>query len=220
MNGAAKDIEYYARALRAPRIADGYRSLGDRAREAGWSHEEYLAGVLSREIAEREASGAALRIRAARFPGHKLMEEFNFDHQPAADRNLVAHLGTGGLPGGSQERGPARSPAPGRPIWPSGSGSGPRAPGIASCSTPRPDGYRDWPKPTTAAVCPRNWPSCAVSSCSSLTKSATSPSTRTRPTCSSSWSHPAMNTLPWCLPTTSPLAGGAKSSATRQWPRQ
>lgn len=37
---------------------------------------------------------AALRIRAARFPGHKLLEEFNFDHQPAADRNLVAHLGT------------------------------------------------------------------------------------------------------------------------------
>ncbi|WP_232223612.1 hypothetical protein [Arthrobacter sp. FB24] len=48
-----------------------------------------------REVAEREASGAALRIRAARFPGHKLLDEFNFDHQPAADRNLVAHLGTG-----------------------------------------------------------------------------------------------------------------------------
>ena len=95
MNGAVKDIENYARALRAPRIADGYRTLGDRAREAGWSHEEYLAAVLSREVAEREASGAALRIRAARFPGHKLLEEFNFDHQPAADRNLVAHLGTG-----------------------------------------------------------------------------------------------------------------------------
>ena len=45
--------------------------------------------------AEREASGAALRIRAAKFPAHKLLEEFNFDHQPAADRNLVAHLGTG-----------------------------------------------------------------------------------------------------------------------------
>jgi DNA replication protein DnaC len=47
------------------------------------------------EVAEREASGAALRIRAARSPGHKLLEKFNFDHQPAADRNLVAHLGTG-----------------------------------------------------------------------------------------------------------------------------
>lgn len=218
MNGATKDIEYYTRALRAPRIADGYRSLGDRAREAGWSHEEHLAAVLSREVAEREASGAALRIRAARFPGHKLLEEFNF-HQPAADRNLVAHLGTGVFLEEAKNVVLLGPPAPAKPIWPSGSESGPHTPGTASCSTPRPGGYQDWPKPTTAAACPRNWPSCADTNCSSLTKSATSPSTRTRPTSSSSWSHPATNTPPWCLPATSPSAGGAKSSATRQWPR-
>ncbi|WP_232085172.1 ATP-binding protein, partial [Arthrobacter sp. SO5] len=61
----------------------------------GWSHEEYLAAVLSREVSEREASGAATRIKAARFPAHKDLEEFNFDHQPSADRTLIAHLGTG-----------------------------------------------------------------------------------------------------------------------------
>ncbi|WP_081710284.1 ATP-binding protein [Arthrobacter sp. 35W] len=93
--GAGKDIEYYARALRAPRIGDGYRPLANTAREAGWTHEEYLAAVLSREVAEREASGSALRIKAARFPGHKMLEDFNFEHQPAADRSLIAHLGTG-----------------------------------------------------------------------------------------------------------------------------
>ena len=92
---AGKDIEYYARALRAPRIGDGYRHLADNARTAGWSHEEYLAAVLSREVVEREASGAALRIKAAKFPGHKTLDNFNFEHQPAADRSLIAHLGTG-----------------------------------------------------------------------------------------------------------------------------
>jgi DNA replication protein DnaC len=95
MTGTPSQIEYYARALRAPRISDGFRRLGDQARDAGWSHEEYLAAVLSREVAEREASGAATRIKAARFPAHKDLEEFNFDHQPSADRNLIAHLGTG-----------------------------------------------------------------------------------------------------------------------------
>ena len=94
MSGIPSQIEYYARALRAPRISDSFRRLGDQARDAGWSHEEYLAAVLSREVSEREASGAALRIKAARFPGHKALEEFNFDHQPGADRNLIAHLGT------------------------------------------------------------------------------------------------------------------------------
>ena len=88
-------IEYYSRALRAPRISDAFRRLGDQARDAGWSHEEYLAAVLSREVSEREASGSALRIKAARFPGFKTLEDFNFEHQPSADRNLIAHLGTG-----------------------------------------------------------------------------------------------------------------------------
>lgn len=91
----ASQIEYYSRALRAPRISDAFRRLGDQAREAGWSHEEYLAAVLSLEVSEREASGSALRIKAARFPGFKTLEDFNFDHQPSADRNVIAHLGTG-----------------------------------------------------------------------------------------------------------------------------
>jgi DNA replication protein DnaC len=91
----ASQIEYYSRALRAPRISDAFRRLGDQARDAGWSHEEYLAAVLSREVSEREASGSALRIKAARFPGFKTLEDFNFDHQPSADRNLIAHLGSG-----------------------------------------------------------------------------------------------------------------------------
>jgi DNA replication protein DnaC len=94
MSGAASQIEYYARALRAPRIGDVFARLGDQARDAGWSHEEYLAAVLSREVSEREASGAALRIKAARFPGHKTLQDFNFDHQSSADRNLIARLGT------------------------------------------------------------------------------------------------------------------------------
>ncbi|WP_241985878.1 MULTISPECIES: ATP-binding protein [Cryobacterium] len=94
----ASQIEYYARALRAPRISEAFRRLGDQARDAGWSHEEYLAAVLSKEVFEREASGAALRIKAARFPGHKILEDFNFDHQPSADRNLIAHLGTSVFP--------------------------------------------------------------------------------------------------------------------------
>jgi DNA replication protein DnaC len=37
---------------------------------------------------------ASWRIKAARFSGDKTLEDFNFDHQPSADRNLIAHLGT------------------------------------------------------------------------------------------------------------------------------
>jgi DNA replication protein DnaC len=81
-----------ARALRAPRISDAFRRLGDQTRDQGWSYEEYLAAVLLKEVSEREASRASLRIRGARFPGRKILESINSDHQPSADRNLIAHL--------------------------------------------------------------------------------------------------------------------------------
>jgi DNA replication protein DnaC len=89
-----KQIDYYATALKAPRIRDSAARLADQARDSGWSHEEYLSAVLSREVSSRESSGAEMRIRGAGFPGRKAIEEFNFDHQPTLKRDTIAHLGT------------------------------------------------------------------------------------------------------------------------------
>ena len=89
-----KAIEYFSRALKAPRIREAAARLGEQARESSWTHEEYLAAVLSREVSAREASGAELRIRGAGLPGRKSLEDFNFDHQPALNRETIAHLST------------------------------------------------------------------------------------------------------------------------------
>src|SRR5688572_28392450 len=51
-------IEYYSRAMKAPGIREAAARLANQARDGGWTHEEYLAAVLSREVAAREASGA------------------------------------------------------------------------------------------------------------------------------------------------------------------
>jgi DNA replication protein DnaC len=91
---ALKQIEYYATALKAPRIRDSAARLADQARDAGWTHEEYLSAVLSREVSSRESSGSELRIRAAGFPSRKAIEEFSFDHQPGLSRDTIAHLAT------------------------------------------------------------------------------------------------------------------------------
>ena len=72
----SKQIDYLARALKAPRIREVATRLGDQARDAGWTHEEYLAAVLDREVAARDASGARLRIRAAGFVATKTIEDF------------------------------------------------------------------------------------------------------------------------------------------------
>ena len=91
-----KQITYLAAALKAPRITEAAARLADQARDAGWTHEDYLAAVLEREVSARNASGAQLRIRAAGFPGVKTLEDFDFDAQPAA-RPQVGALASGGF---------------------------------------------------------------------------------------------------------------------------
>ena len=92
MNDDIKQVHFLARALKAPRILDSAERLAEQAREAGWSHEHYLAAVLDREVSARDASGANLRIRGAGFPARKTIEDFVFDHQPALKRDTIAHL--------------------------------------------------------------------------------------------------------------------------------
>jgi DNA replication protein DnaC len=89
----AADIAYLCRALKAPSLAAAVERLAERARSDGWSHEEFLAACLEREVAAREANGGELRIRAARFPARKTLEEFDFDHQRSLKRDTIAHLG-------------------------------------------------------------------------------------------------------------------------------
>jgi DNA replication protein DnaC len=93
---AVKQITYLASALKAPRITEAAGRLADQARDAGWTHEDYLAAVLEREVSARNASGARLRIRAAGFGAIKTLEDFDFDAQPAV-RQQVGALASGGF---------------------------------------------------------------------------------------------------------------------------
>lgn len=85
-----KHLTYLAAALKAPRLVDAATRLADQARVSGWSHEEYLAAVLEREVSARVASGADIRIRSAGFPQVKTLEEFDWDHQPSLQHNITA----------------------------------------------------------------------------------------------------------------------------------
>ena len=73
------EIAFLTRALKAPSLRDAVDRLADRARAENWTHEEFLAACLQREVAARENHGGDGRIRAARFPARKSLEEFDFD---------------------------------------------------------------------------------------------------------------------------------------------
>ena len=65
-----------------------------RPREEGWSHEEYLAAVLGRQVASRAVNGTKLRVSAARFPQVKTLDDFTFTHLASKTRDVIAHLAT------------------------------------------------------------------------------------------------------------------------------
>ena len=88
------DLIYLCRALKAPSLAAAIERLGERARSENWTHEEFLAACLEREVAARQSNGGEIRVRAARFPSKKTLEDFDFDHQRSLKRDTIAHLGT------------------------------------------------------------------------------------------------------------------------------
>jgi DNA replication protein DnaC len=88
------ELAFLTRALKAPTLREAVDRLAERARAESWTHEEFLAACLQREVAAREAHGGEGRIRAARFPARKSLEDFDFEHARGLPRDQIAHLGT------------------------------------------------------------------------------------------------------------------------------
>jgi DNA replication protein DnaC len=88
----SSDLAYLLRAMRAPSLAAALPRLGDRAREEGWTHEQFLIACLEREVTARQSNGGELRIRAAHLPARKTLEDFDFTHQRSVKREVIAHL--------------------------------------------------------------------------------------------------------------------------------
>ena len=87
-------IAFLTRALKAPTLRESVPRLAERARAESWSHEEFLVACLQREVSARESHGGEGRIRAARFPARKSLEEFDYEHARGLKRDVIAHLGT------------------------------------------------------------------------------------------------------------------------------
>ena len=90
----SSEVSFLTRALKAPTLRGAVPRLAERARAESWTHEEFLVACLQREVSARESHGGEGRIRSARFPARKSLEEFDFDHARGLKRDLIAHLGT------------------------------------------------------------------------------------------------------------------------------
>ncbi|MEU7057875.1 IS21-like element helper ATPase IstB [Streptomyces sp. NPDC046197] len=90
----ASDLAFLARAMKAPALLAAADRLAERARKESWTHAEYLVACLQREVSARESHGGEARVRAARFPAVKTIEELDVTHLRGMTRQQLAHLGT------------------------------------------------------------------------------------------------------------------------------
>src|SRR3954465_1160306 len=92
MSRPATELAHLFRAMKAPAAARALPKLADRARAEQWSYEQFAAAVLKTEIDSRDSHGGQSRIKAARFPARKTLEEFDFAFQASIRRDTVLHL--------------------------------------------------------------------------------------------------------------------------------
>ena len=90
------ELAFLFRTLKAPAAARALPKLAERARAEEWSYERFAEALLQTEVASRDAHGGEARIKQARFPARKTLEEFDWDAQPAV-RQQVAALASGGF---------------------------------------------------------------------------------------------------------------------------
>jgi len=93
MSSSTSELAHLFRALKAPAAARALPKLADRAREEEWSYERFVAALLKTETDSRDSHGGEARIKAARFPAHKTLEEFDFAFQRSLKKTAVLHLG-------------------------------------------------------------------------------------------------------------------------------
>lgn len=80
--------------LKLNRAGEVFATLADDARTHDWTHIEYLARLLDEEAVHTRDRRLAARLRYARFPFRKTIDDFDFEFQPSIDRKLIDDLAT------------------------------------------------------------------------------------------------------------------------------
>jgi DNA replication protein DnaC len=80
--------------LKLDAAAGVFATLADQARTEDWSHIEFLARLVAEQATADRDRRLAARLRYARFPHRRSIDDFDYDFQPSVDRKLVEDLAT------------------------------------------------------------------------------------------------------------------------------
>jgi DNA replication protein DnaC len=71
-----------------------FATLAEQAHAKKWSHVEYLAQLVAEQATADRNRRLSARLRYARFPYQRRLEDFDFEFQPSVDRKLIEDLAT------------------------------------------------------------------------------------------------------------------------------
>ncbi len=88
-------LESYLKTLYLTTFRRQYRAVAEDAAHNNLSYERYLLALAEQEVAQRERNRQIRRIKAARFPVHKELAEFDFAAVPSLAKQHVLELAQG-----------------------------------------------------------------------------------------------------------------------------
>jgi DNA replication protein DnaC len=89
-------VKQYCKALRVPVIGANFIPLAEQAVKEKRHHIGYLEALLAMEAEERDRHAVQARIREARLPRMKTLEEFDFNQAPQIPAAKIRELAEGG----------------------------------------------------------------------------------------------------------------------------
>ncbi|MDY7096384.1 MAG: IS21-like element helper ATPase IstB [Acidobacteriota bacterium] len=85
-------IQEVVKELKLPAVGREYQALARQARQDGWPYEEYLRELLDAELRSRRDRTAKRRIREARFPDTKTLDQIDWGAMEGVSRPTIAEL--------------------------------------------------------------------------------------------------------------------------------
>jgi DNA replication protein DnaC len=92
MNSQTTLLHQHLDELKLPFLKAQYAELAQQAAQHQWTHVEYLARLIDGQYQQRRQHTVQLRLRAARFPVVKTLEQFQWDWPKKANRLQVQNL--------------------------------------------------------------------------------------------------------------------------------
>jgi DNA replication protein DnaC len=85
-------LKHHLKALRLPTIHAECQKIAERAAADNADHLAFLLQLCELELIERERKASERRLKLARFPAHKLLDEFDFAARPSINKPLLLQL--------------------------------------------------------------------------------------------------------------------------------